>query len=116
MLVADPSGASAVLEAIGGTVEAVHPTEPWQVATNFLLHGHDESARRRQCTRYKALSQALTANRGRLDWTGAMALLRGASGATIRSTVYDLATRDVYVVTNSRFDRPLRIAHTDLTR
>ena len=113
LLIADPSGASVVLEAVDGGIRAVSKEGHDQVATNFRLNGLDEVGRREQCTRYATLSDAVGSADGDFAWTDVMRLLRAVSGSTPRSAVYDLRDREVFVVTDRRYEQPIRIRPFD---
>jgi choloylglycine hydrolase len=113
ILVADASGASAVLEGVDGGMRAVSADRRDQVATNFRMHGLDEAGRRERCTRYETLSDAVASADSSFEWTDAMRLLRAVSGSTPRSAVYDLQEREVFVVTDRRYDEPVRIRPFD---
>ena len=80
-----------------------------RVATNFRMHGLDEAGRRERCTRYEMLSDAVASADRDFEWTDTMRLLRSVSGSTPRSAVYDLQEREVFVVTDRRYDEPVRI-------
>jgi hypothetical protein len=113
VLVADPSGASVVLEVADGRMRPVSSERRDQIATNFRLHGLDEVGRKDQCTRYASLSDGVGSVDQTFEWTDAMRILRAVSGSTPRSTVYDLEGREVIVVTDRRYLQPLRIRPFD---
>jgi hypothetical protein len=97
-LLADPSGASAVVEYVDGRMSVVRDT---RVLTNVRLTGVPED-RRRADDRYGTAAAAL--DRGALDWQGAMDVLRDvAQGHTRWSAVYEPATGTVRVVAGQRW-------------
>jgi hypothetical protein len=97
-LVADPSGASAILEYVGGQWKVIRTARPWQVLTTTPILGQTEGALRQKCWRYKSLSEALAAHETPLDWTAGMRMLRGVEQkGTTWAEVYSLTSREVYL-------------------
>ena len=102
-LLADASGASAVVEFVAGRLRVVAGTRPWQALTNIRLTDVDEAARRAD-RRYGVIATTLTRAGGRVDWSGAMALLRDVAQPHTRWSVsYELATGSVHLVTGQRW-------------
>ena len=97
-LVADPSGAHAVIEYVGGHVHVVNA----DVMTNFTLsakHGQPD---------HRFRSATATLARGPLTSAGAMDLLRRVRQPITRwSAVYDMRHRTVDVVMGQRYGRVL---------
>lgn len=101
-----------VLEVADSRMRSLSNEQRDQIATNFLLHGLDEAGRKDQCTRYATLSDGVGSAQT-IEWTDDMRLLRAVSGSTHRSTVHDLEGREVIVVTDRRYEQPLRIRPFD---
>lgn len=104
-LLADATGASAVVEFVDGDMRVLPGAAPGQALTNIRLAGLDEALRRRD-HRYAVASAALGAAGGVLDWRQAMQILRDVAQAHTRwSVTYDLRTGEVHVVTGKRWAR-----------
>jgi len=102
-LVADPSGASAVIEYIDGRVHVLPRGEqPWQAMTNFTLADSTAGERARD-RRYHTAATALA--RGPLSPDAAMRLLRAVGQPITRwSAVYDMRSRTVNIVMGQKYD------------
>jgi hypothetical protein len=97
-LVADATGASAVIEYVGGRVHVL-PGE--RAMTNFTLTGDSPPDQR-----YRTAAAGLA--RGRLSLDDAFALLRRVKQPNTRwSAVYDLRAREVHVAMGQRYERVL---------
>jgi predicted choloylglycine hydrolase len=106
-LVADPSGASAVIEYIDGKV---HVIRGGRVITNFVLTGStpDERAHDR---RYHTAAAALAAAGGKLDSAQTLDLLERVRQKITRwSVAYDMRHRTLEVVMGQRYGRVLRFS------
>ena len=111
-LVADATGAAAVVEWVDGQLR-VQPrtTQPWQLMVNFQLATSTPDSRAADW-RYRTGSAALTRAAGRLDPAAAMHLLGDvAQGHTRWSIVYDLAAGRATLVTDKHYQdrRELRL-------
>jgi hypothetical protein len=104
-LLADASGASAVVEFVAGRMRVVPGVRPWQALTNIRLADVDEAARRTD-RRYGTVAATLTRAGGRLEWRGAMALLRDVAQPHTRwSVTYELTTGSVHLVAGQRWEQ-----------
>ncbi|MFC7242040.1 linear amide C-N hydrolase [Catellatospora aurea] len=102
-LLADASGASALVEYTDGQQRVERGTTPWRALTNVPLAGVGEEERRHD-RRYRLLADALDASGGRMTEVGAMDLLRSVAQPHTRwSVTYDLATGQVRVVAGQRW-------------
>jgi choloylglycine hydrolase len=100
-LIADRSGAAAVVEYVDGRMSVVRDT---RVLTNIRLSGASE-AQRRTDHRYATAAAALSTTRGPMNWEDAMGVLRDvAQGHTRWSAVYEPATGKVRVVAGQRWN------------
>ncbi|GAA4694285.1 carcinine hydrolase/isopenicillin-N N-acyltransferase family protein [Phytohabitans rumicis] len=110
-LIADATGASAVIEFATGTMTVTRGDGRWQLMTNFNLSTSDPATRQADW-RYRTGSAELTAAHGKLDPGGAMDLLRTLrQGHTQWSVVYDLRAGTAAIATAQRYDK---IHHTPL--
>lgn len=104
-LVADRSGASAIVEFVGGEMKVIRGGEPWQVITNFVITG-STSPTWAHCERYRAAYDGLSTAEGRVSMAKAMKLLeRSSQSSTIWSTVYNLETGEVDIVMGGNYGR-----------
>jgi hypothetical protein len=110
-LVADATGASAIVEFVGGRFTVVpRRARPWQVMVNFQQATSTEASRRAD-PRWRTATDRLAAARGRLDPRQALALLADVrQGNTQWSVAYDLKGRQAYVVVNQDY-RTVRMFH-----
>jgi Linear amide C-N hydrolases, choloylglycine hydrolase family len=104
-LIADATGASAVVEFVAGRVEVVRGTGRWQLMTNF--HLSTASALTRQADwRWRTGSARLDQAGGRLDPAGALSLLHEVrQGHTQWSVAYDVRAGTAAIVTSQKYDR-----------
>jgi len=107
-LIADSSGNSAVVEFIGGEANALRNSEPWQVATNFVISGTAPESRGSLCSRYRRAYEVLEEANGDISPEEAMALLGDISQSgdfpTIWSVVYDMSSGDSQVAVGRQYD------------
>jgi predicted choloylglycine hydrolase len=110
-LVADSAGNSAVIEFIGGEVRAIPNSEPWQVATNFVISGTAPESRPSLCPRYLRATETLEEAEGSISLEEAMALLEGVSQSiTIWSVVYDMTNGAIQVVVGREYEQVYQFA------
>jgi predicted choloylglycine hydrolase len=115
ILVSDASGNSAVIEFLDGAPTVTRNTQPFQVATNFIVAGLNTEQAIKSCWRYEKAYHVLQEAQGRLDPKQAMALLDGISlpqpqggGAwrgTIWSVVYGQSTGKVQLAMGRHYDK-----------
>jgi hypothetical protein len=97
-LIADASGASAVVEFVDGERVVTRGGPPWQALTNFRIAGADAGVKRAD-RRYATAAGALTGGGGALDWETAMRVLRDvAQPHTQWSVTYEMRTGAVHLV------------------
>lgn len=102
-LLADATGASAVVEFVDGTMTVERGGPPWQALTNFRIAGTDDDARQRD-HRYAVASGKLRAEGGKLDPATAMDLLHAVAQPHTRwSVTYELRTGKIRVVAGQRW-------------
>ncbi|MFD6682745.1 linear amide C-N hydrolase [Micromonospora parva] len=98
-LLADATGASAVIEFVDGELRVERGTGGWQALTNVPVVGVPEQ-RRRADRRYGLIATALTDSGGVLDAGAAHRVLAGVrQGHTRWSVTYGLRTGEVRLVT-----------------
>jgi uncharacterized protein (DUF885 family) len=108
-LIADASGASAVVELLGGETLVTRSPNPWQVSTNFLFAETPPEQADKVCWRYAKAQTGLQDAGGVLTMSDAMALLeqvsQGGSTATIWSVVYNLTSGEILVSAGRDYQR-----------
>jgi hypothetical protein len=99
-LVADASGAGAVVEYVDGQVRVIpRGARPWQAMTNFVLTGA-----RGADHRYRTAAKALDASAGRLTPDSTIALLQRVRQKITRwSAAYDLRARTLHIVMGQKY-------------
>jgi hypothetical protein len=108
-LLADATGASAVVEFVDGELRVERGPGGWQALTNVPVVGVAEE-RRRQDHRYGLIAAALTAAGGVVDAAAAHRLLAGVrQGHTRWSVTYGLRSGDVRLVTAAGGERTYRL-------
>jgi predicted choloylglycine hydrolase len=93
-LIADRSGAAAVVELIGDQKLVTRNSDPWLVSTNFLIAEEKPDGADSSCSRYNHAYTQLEAADGKINPAKAMSILSKVSQngdyPTIWSVVYDL--------------------------
>ena len=106
-IVADRSRNSAIIELVGGEVRVLRSDEPWQVMTNFVIHGSGAPGAV-LCPRYRSAYDELRESGGQVSMGEAMSILEGASqGSTIWSIVYNVETGEVNVAMGGEYEKVL---------
>jgi len=102
-LIADSSGHSAVIEFVNNKMIVMRNSEPWQVSTNFIIHGSGAPLNV-SCWRYNRAYNTLKENKGKLTIQEAMNLLQSVShSSTIWSLVYQMNTAKLNTVVGRNF-------------
>ncbi|WP_144119278.1 carcinine hydrolase/isopenicillin-N N-acyltransferase family protein [Catellatospora sichuanensis] len=102
-LLADASGASALVEFTAGRQQVERGTGRWQALTNVPLIGVGEQERRHD-TRYRVLADTLGRSGGTVPEADALGLLRAVAQPHTRwSVTYDLGAGRLRVVTAQRW-------------
>jgi len=102
-LIADSSGHSAIIEFVGGKMIVMSNSQPWQVSTNFIIHGSG-APENANCWRYNRAYNTLKENKGKLATQEAMNLLQSVSqSSTIWSMVYQLNSGRLNAVVGRNF-------------
>lgn len=118
--IADASGDSVVVEYINDEMKLVEPTASYQAATNFLLTPGDYEFGKGQ-DRYETLMTTLEKNKGVLNETSAMELLKavsqephktdnGSMSSTQWSVVYDSKTLEAVVSMGMDYEHTYRFS------
>lgn len=103
-LIADASGASAVVEFDDGEMVVIPGAPPWQVLTNFHQFGANDSEFQSD-GRYATAAAALEPAGGAVDWRAALGVLEDvAQGHTQWSVTYDLRSGEMHVVMSQRWE------------
>lgn len=103
-LIADPTGQSAVIEFVDKKMVVTKNTEPWQVATNFIVYNKSLSTCLASSVRYKRAYQMLEKNKGNISASDAMNLLANVSQSnTVWSAVYNMSNGEIQVAMGKRY-------------
>ena len=95
--IADASGKSVILEYQQNEWRKIPSEKSWQVMTNKVIYNVADSTLRKDCSRYRTLSETLERRDGEIDWRMGMEMLRAVSQAgTTWSVVYSLRSQDVF--------------------
>ena len=106
-IVADRSRNSAIIELVGGEMKVLRSDEPWQVMTNFVIHGSG-APEIVSCPRYRSTCDGLKDSGGRVSMEEAMSILEEASQAsTIWSIVYNMETGEIHIAMGSEYGKVL---------
>ncbi len=109
-LIADRSGAAALVEYVGGGMRVTRNAEPFMVATNFVVFG-SQAPISTGCPRYDRAYATLHPRSGVLSHAEALELLEAVSQSfTMWSAVYDLNGPGVEVVPGRRYGNVYRFA------
>ncbi len=104
-MVADASGASAVVEYPAGKPVVLRGTATWQAATNFVMSETPEPNWTSMCRRYRVASETLGGSKGALGPGGTLGLLSDLSqNSTIWSSAYGLSTRELTLCVDRKWD------------
>ena len=104
-LIADKTGQSALVEFSEGEVKVVWNSDPWHVATNFLV---SETGLNPEglCWRYGLISRNLANKGGELNSKQAMGLLEEvAQGSTQWSVVYGMSSGEMHIVMGREYNQ-----------
>ncbi len=105
-LIADRSGASAVVEFVDGKVSVLRNMDPWQVSTNFTLSGTSFPPDQAPCWRYQKAYDALSQAAGRISEEEAMSILADVSQSnTMWSVIYSMSTGDIRCAIGRKYDQ-----------
>ncbi len=106
-MLADRTGGSAIVEFVGGEMKVLRGGEPWQVMTNFIVHGSGAPGIV-SCSRYVSAYDRLRGANGSIGMAEAMSLLEGSSQpSTIWSCVYNLETGEILIAMGRKYDDAL---------
>lgn len=106
IMVSDAAGNSAIIEYLDGTPAITRNTQPFQVATNFIISGLDTERALKSCNRYKTAWQTLEQAQGHLAPQQAMTLLKNISQKdfTVWSVVYGQSTGKILLAMGRNYD------------
>jgi hypothetical protein len=107
IMVSDAAGNSAIIEYLDGTPAITRNTQPFQVATNFIVSGLDADQALQSCRRYKTAWQTLEQAQGELAPQQAMTLLNSISQKdfTVWSVVYGQSTGKIQLAMGRDYDK-----------
>lgn len=115
--VADVSGKSAAIEFIDGKVVATRNDKPWSVLTNFIVNGKTGDVSEQVCDRYHKMFNTLKEKEGKINKQEAMDILQSVSvRKTVWSEVFNLATREINIVMDSKYGEVMTFKLERLTQ
>ncbi|MCX7923007.1 MAG: linear amide C-N hydrolase [Clostridia bacterium] len=104
-MIADSSGKSVVVEFLDNGIFITPNTKPWQVATNFIIHGA-EAEMFNADARYNTANSMLRKANGRISEDEAMNILKQvAQSNTQWSVVYNLKSGEVKVAMGQKYNQ-----------
>ncbi len=114
-LVAEPTGEAALIEFYQGDLVVARSTDPWHLATNFLVASVEDTSSDdpsgESCWRYELISERLEAQSGRLGRQAALDLLAAVSQPNTQwSVVYGMGSGEITLALGRRFDHPHELA------
>jgi penicillin V acylase-like amidase (Ntn superfamily) len=102
-LISDPSGTSVLVEYVEHDLKLTRTTEPFLVATNFIVYGSD-APRSSPCARYNRAYATLREQNGALSTSAALNLLQAVSqDITMWSVVYNMRSRRADIAVGRRY-------------
>jgi hypothetical protein len=108
-LISDPGGTTVLVEYLDHDVKVTRASEPYMVATNFVVFG-SEAPLRTPCWRYDRAYAALRAQNGALSTGACLDLLEAVSqDITMWSVVYNMRGRSADVTVGRRYESVYRI-------
>jgi hypothetical protein len=109
-LISDSSGQSAVIEYIKGEIVVSRNTEPWQIATNFIINNENPERLLYQCRRFKQAHLILKRVNGLVSQVEAMNILEEVSldNLTQWSVIYNLSTGEISGVVGRQYQRVMK--------
>ena len=114
LLIADPSGDSAILEYFDDQVVVIRNPDPWQVVTNFEVGNPANQDLEPNCQRYNLVEDALEKSEGVLNIESGMDLLKQASvSGTLWSISFDMTTQKLDLVLHRQYDQVLHLTRDD---
>ena len=111
LLIADPSGDSAILEYFDDQVVVIRNPDPWQVITNFEVGNPDNQNQEPSCQRYNLVEDALEHSEGVLNIEGGLDLLSQASiNGTLWSISFDMTTQEMDIVLHRQYENVFHLS------
>jgi hypothetical protein len=111
LMVADASGASAVLEYDNDQWLVTRGEGTWQAMSTKRIHDVSVETLRENCWRYDGMSETLGKANGDLDWQGCMALLEDLTQkGTTWSVAYDLGAGELHLSVYQDWDTVYHLA------
>ncbi len=106
-IIADRSRNSAIIEFVSGEMKVLRNDEPWQVMTNFIIHGSD-APWKVSCPRYRSVYNELQETGGQVSMSEAMSILEIAcQESTIWSIIYNMETSEINVAMGGEYEKVL---------
>ncbi len=103
-LIADSSKNSAIVEYIDKKINIIRNSQPWQVATNFVISETSPESERAACWRYNRVYETLNQAEGYVSQDEAMTLLKNVSQSnTVWSIVYAKTVGEIQVAMGRKY-------------
>jgi len=106
LMIVDATGRSTILEYVDDQWRPKNGVGGWQALSTKRVYGVPDDDLRKNCWRYRGMSEALEARAGAIDWRGSMEILRAVEQkGTTWSIVYSPSTLDVYFSVYRQWNR-----------
>lgn len=105
LFIVDSSGSSVVLEYAQDQWRTTYGDKSWQVMSTKRIHNMSDADLRRECRRYKSMSETLENAEGTVGWKAGMRILQDvAQKGTTWSAVYSPTAKELYVSVYQQWD------------
>jgi len=105
LFLSDSTGRSVVLEYDRNRWQKIFGEKLWQVLANKPVYGVPEETLRKQCWRYRTMSESLENAGSRVDWKGGLNILQDVKQrGTTWSVVYSLTSGDIHFSVYQKWD------------
>jgi hypothetical protein len=105
LIVTDASGRSVILEYDQDQWRTIYGHKSWQVLSTKPIYNVPDAKLRKQCWRYRSMSETLEKTKGNVDWKAGMKILQDVTQkGTTWSVVYSLPTKELYFSVYQKWD------------
>lgn len=110
LLIADPSGDSAIVEFFNDEMVVIRDSNPWQVITNFEVGNTDDMSQEGSYERYRIVNQALEEANGAINIDQGLDILQQASvSSTLWSVSFDMTSKEIYIAMYHQYDQVFQL-------
>ncbi|MBU1099367.1 MAG: linear amide C-N hydrolase [Bacteroidetes bacterium] len=114
VMVADPSGNSAILEMYDGEMRVIRNSDPWQVITNSPSYNISILQQKIACNRFMQIYNSLESVNGNITQVDAMNILSGIGWTSTEwSAVYDMTNKTIELAIDYNFNNLYHIGFTE---